>query len=108
MAFGGGGVGVGVGVGVNGGGGQGGSVHGTLNGRGAGRSPQSSLNRSPAGKEMVWLEAELDRVQQHVSQLQLKRQELSSQVSSNQVVKSRRLDFFRGAGVATLAQGLDE
>ena len=29
---------------------------------------------------MAWLEAELNRVQQHVSQLQTRRQELSSQV----------------------------
>ncbi len=38
------------------------------------------LNRSGGGREMVWLEGELDRVQQHVSQLQARRQELSSQV----------------------------
>jgi cell division protein FtsL len=30
---------------------------------------------------MAWLEAELNRVQQHVSQLQTRRQELSSQVN---------------------------
>ena len=54
------------------------SVVGTLSR--SGKSPQSTLTRSTHGKEMVWLEAELDRVHQHVSQLQLKRQELSSQV----------------------------
>jgi hypothetical protein len=54
------------------------SVVGTLSR--SGKSPQSTLTRSSHGKEMVWLEAELDRVHQHVSQLQLKRQELSSQV----------------------------
>lgn len=40
-----------------------------------------SLNRSNNGREMAWLEAELNRVQQHVSQLQTKRQELSAQVN---------------------------
>ena len=40
-----------------------------------------SLNRSNNGREMVWLEAELNRVQQHVSQLQTRRQELSAQVN---------------------------
>lgn len=40
-----------------------------------------SLNRSNNGREMAWLEAELNRVQQHVSQLQTRRQELSTQVN---------------------------
>ena len=41
-----------------------------------------SLNRSSNnGREMAWLEAELNRVQQHVSQLQTRRLELSSQVN---------------------------
>jgi predicted RNase H-like nuclease (RuvC/YqgF family) len=40
-----------------------------------------SLSRSNNGREMAWLEAELNRVQQHVSQLQTRRQELSSQVN---------------------------
>ena len=39
------------------------------------------LNRSSSGREMVWLEAELDRVHQNVSQLQNRRLELSSQVN---------------------------
>lgn len=46
-------------------------------------SGNHSLNRSSNnGREMVWLEAELNRVQQHVSQLQTRRQELSAQVNS--------------------------
>lgn len=44
-----------------------------------GRPHGGTLSRP--GREMVWLEAELNRVQQHVSQLQTKRQELSSQVN---------------------------
>ena len=39
------------------------------------------LNRSSSGREMIWLEAELDRVHQNVSQLQNRRLELSSQVN---------------------------
>lgn len=59
--------------------------------RGRGLSQPPSATSSPhharsgsaagAGREMVWLEGELNRVQQHVSQLQARRQELSSQVN---------------------------
>lgn len=53
-----------------------------------GHAGHNSLNRSSSvaataagGREMVWLQAELDRVHQHVSQLQARRLELSSQVN---------------------------
>ena len=45
-----------------------------------GRNSQQNASRFN-GREMAWLEAELNRVQQHVSQLQMRRQELSSQVA---------------------------
>ena len=44
-------------------------------------SAAAAATSAPGGREMVWLQAELDRVHQHVSQLQTRRLELSSQVN---------------------------
>lgn len=61
------------------------ALHQELHRAGSGRTsaaaaPAGSHSSNRAGREMAWLEAELGRVQQHVSQLQTKRLELSSQV----------------------------
>ena len=54
----------------------------------SGRNPEQTAHRSSSGRETVWLEAELSRVQQHVSHLQQRRQELSSQVKGLTLAES--------------------